>query len=47
MPEKNYANAELSAQLYCEGSSTFVPGKYIIEVAADGVTIGQGAVTLE
>ena len=43
----NYANAELSAQTYCEGSSAFAPGKYIIEVAADGVTIGQGAITLE
>jgi hypothetical protein len=43
----NYANAELSAQTYCEGNSTFVPGKYIIEVAADGVTIGQSAITLE
>lgn len=43
----NYANAELSAQTYCEGNSAFVPGKYIIEVVADGVTIGQGALTLE
>jgi hypothetical protein len=43
----NYANMELSAQTYCEGSTEFVPGKYIIEVNADGVTIGQGTVTLE
>ncbi len=43
----NYANAELSAQTYCEGNSEFVPGKYIIEVNADGVTIGQGVITLE
>ncbi|MBC7864884.1 MAG: hypothetical protein IAF38_18055 [Bacteroidia bacterium] len=43
----NYANVELSAQTYCEGSSEFLPGKYIIEVNADGVTIGSGALTLE
>jgi hypothetical protein len=43
----NYSNMELSAQTYCEGSSAFVPGKYIIEIAADGVTIGQSAITLE
>ncbi|MFN5459273.1 MAG: hypothetical protein ACK5AY_05140 [Bacteroidota bacterium] len=43
----NYANMEISAQTYCEGSSPFVPGKYIIEIAADGVTIGQSAITLE
>lgn len=43
----NYANVELSAQTYCEGSSEFVPGKYQIEVNADGVTIGQGTLVLE
>jgi hypothetical protein len=43
----NYANVELSAQTYCEGSSEFVPGKYMIEVNADGVTIGSGTLTLE
>jgi hypothetical protein len=43
----NYANTELSAQTYCEGNSEFVPGKYVIEVNADGVTIGSGSLTLE
>jgi hypothetical protein len=43
----NYSNVELTAQTYCEGNSEFVPGKYQIEVNADGVTIGQGFVTLE
>jgi flagellar basal body-associated protein FliL len=43
----NYANVEMSAQTYCEGNSDFVPGKYQIEVNADGVTIGSGALTLE
>jgi hypothetical protein len=43
----NYANVELTAQTYCEGSSDFVPGKYMIEVNADGVTIGQGTLILE
>ena len=43
----NYANVELSAQTYCEGNSEFVPGKYIIEITADGVSIGQGTLILE
>ena len=43
----NYANIELTAQTYCEGNSPFVAGAYQIEVNADGVTIGQGTLTLE
>jgi len=43
----NYANAEISGVTYCEGQGEFVPGKYIIEISCDGVTIGNTTLTLD
>lgn len=43
----NYANVEISGVTYCEGQDEFVPGKYIIEVACDGVVIGSTTLKLD
>lgn len=43
----NYANVEISGVTYCEGQDEFVPGKYIIEVACDGVIIGSSSLKLD
>ncbi|MFL5753645.1 MAG: hypothetical protein ACJ76F_09575, partial [Bacteroidia bacterium] len=43
----NYANAEIGATTLCEGSTPLIPGKYMIEVSADGVVIGQTTLTLD
>ncbi len=45
--EVNYANAELSAAILCEGSSEFVPGNYIIEICCDGAVIGTTNLKLD
>jgi hypothetical protein len=37
----NYANVEISGVTYCEGQGEYVPGKYMVEVACDGVVIGS------
>jgi hypothetical protein len=42
-----YANTEISAVTLCEGSGPLVPGKYLIEITADGVVIGQTTLTLD
>ncbi|MGZ3883872.1 MAG: hypothetical protein ACXVPQ_05305 [Bacteroidia bacterium] len=43
----NYANAEISGVLYCEGMDPLVPGSYIIEVTCDGVVIGSTTLKLD
>lgn len=43
----NYANAEIGATTLCEGSAPLIPGKYVIEVSADGAVIGQTTLTLD
>lgn len=42
----DYANKEISVTTTCEGSTEFIPGKYMIEITADGVVIGQGSLVL-
>lgn len=42
----DYANKEIGVTTSCEGSTGFIPGKYIIEITCDGVVIGQGSITL-
>lgn len=43
----NYANVEISGVTYCEGQGDYVPGKYIVEVACDGVVIGSTTFKLD
>ena len=43
----NYANKEVGVTTMCEGSSPLLPGKYQIEVCADGVVIGETTLTLD
>lgn len=43
----NYSNTEISGVTYCEGQGEFVPGNYIIEVACDGVIIGNTSLRLD
>lgn len=43
----NYANVEITGVTYCEGQDDFVPGKYQIEVACDGVVIGSSSLKLD
>jgi hypothetical protein len=45
--EINYANTEIGVTTVCEGSSPLVPGKYMIEITADGVVIGQTTLNLD
>ncbi|HXB40393.1 MAG TPA: hypothetical protein VNZ49_07605 [Bacteroidia bacterium] len=42
----DYASKEIGVTTTCEGSTGFIPGKYIIEITCDGVVIGQGSVVL-
>ncbi len=42
----DYANKEIGVTSLCEGSTGFIPGKYIIEITCDGVVIGQGSLIL-
>lgn len=43
----NYNNAEVGVTTMCEGSTPLLPGKYMIEVTADGAVIGQTTLTLD
>jgi hypothetical protein len=43
----NYANAEISAVMYCEGQGEFVAGSYMVEITCDGVVIGNTTVKLD
>lgn len=43
----NYANVEISGVTYCEGQGEYVPGKYLVEVACDGVVIGSTSFKLD
>jgi hypothetical protein len=43
----NYANIEISGVTYCEGQGDYVPGKYMVEVACDGVVIGSTSFKLD
>ncbi len=43
----NYSNTEISGVTYCEGQGELVPGNYIIEVACDGVIIGNTSLRLD
>jgi len=43
----NYANVEITGVTYCEGQDEFVPGKYMVEVACDGVIIGSSSLKLD
>ena len=43
----NYGNKEVGVTTMCEGNSTLLPGKYQIEVTADGVVIGETSLTLD
>ncbi|MBL7932488.1 MAG: hypothetical protein JNL60_11325 [Bacteroidia bacterium] len=43
----NYANVEITGVTYCEGQDEFVPGKYVVEVACDGVVIGSSSLKLD
>lgn len=42
----DYANKEIGVTTTCEGSTGFLPGKYVIEITCDGVVVGQGSLTL-
>ncbi|MDP2386619.1 MAG: hypothetical protein Q8M29_09625 [Bacteroidota bacterium] len=43
----NYNNAEVGVTTMCEGNAPLLPGKYMIEVTADGAVIGQTTLTLD
>lgn len=43
----NYKNEEVSVDIFCANPSAFVPGKYLIEIIADEVVIGQSSLTLK
>lgn len=43
----NYANVEITGVTYCEGQGEYVPGKYLVEVACDGVVIGNTTLKLD
>lgn len=43
----NYANVEISGVTYCEGQGEYVPGTYAIEIACDGVVIGNTTLKLD
>ncbi len=43
----NYSNSEIGVTTLCEGNSPLIPGKYQIEVTADGVVIGQTTLNLD
>ena len=43
----NYSNKEVGVTAMCEGNSSLLPGKYQIEVSADGVIIGETTLTLD
>lgn len=43
----NYANIEITGVTYCEGQDEFVPGKYMVEIACDGVIIGSSSLKLD
>jgi hypothetical protein len=43
----NYANTEISGVTYCEGKEELVPGNYVVEIACDGVIIGNTTLRLD
>ena len=43
----NYASVEISGVTYCEGQGEYVPGKYMVEIACDGVVIGSTSFKLD
>ncbi|MBL7884670.1 MAG: hypothetical protein JNL69_11420 [Bacteroidia bacterium] len=43
----NYKNEEVSVDVFCGNPTAFVPGKYLVEIIADEVVIGQSAITLK
>ncbi len=43
----SYNNVEIGATTMCEGNSELLPGKYQIEVTADGVVIGNTTLILD
>jgi hypothetical protein len=43
----NYNNTEIGGTTLCEGSQPLIPGKYQIEITADGAVIGQTTLTLD
>lgn len=43
----SYSNAEIGVTTLCEGTGPLVPGKYQIEVTADGVVIGETTLNLD
>lgn len=45
--ELNYANVEISGVTYCEGQGEMVPGNYMVEIACDGVVIGNTTLKLD
>lgn len=45
--ELNYSNVEINGVVYCEGSSEFVPGNYVIEISCDGAVIGSTNLKLD
>jgi len=43
----NYKNEEVSVDVFCANPTAFVAGKYLIEIIADEVVIGQSSITLK
>jgi flagellar basal body-associated protein FliL len=43
----DYSNQEMSLSVYCESSTGFIPGKYIIKVYADQAEIGETTLSLK
>ena len=43
----NYKNEEVAVDVFCANPNPFVPGKYLIEIIADDVVIGESNITLK
>ncbi len=43
----SYNNSEIGVTALCEGNAPLIPGKYIVEITADGVVIGQSTLELD
>jgi flagellar basal body-associated protein FliL len=47
MQSIDYANQEMTLSIYCESSTGFVQGKYIIKIYADEAEIGESTLSLK
>lgn len=43
----NYTNEKVNVDVFCAGPSTFIPGKYLIDIICDEVIVGQTNITLK